>query len=241
MLLQVEAMKEDQWIFPGVECVQPVSFAFAIGTIAATDFSVLGIWLSRKSTPRLCPRHVAVGVSRRKATRTTNWRMRSALTSWVDSGTILDLAAQKHSCCSACTSPWRPAGDKPIMHGEPAVKTDFLSNGRTYIRPHRHLHPPKSETFLVLEGAADVILFDESGALTARYRLGVASAEGRIWGVDLAHWLWHTIVARSARVICFEVKPGPWDPFNDKEFAPWAPAENNAAATAYLQTLVAGG
>ena len=38
----------------------------------------------------------------------------------------------------------------------------------TYIRPHRHLDPPKSETFVILEGAADVILFDDCGAIRAR-------------------------------------------------------------------------
>src|SRR5580692_3682417 len=50
----------------------------------------------------------------------------------------------------------------------------------TYIRPHRHSDPPKSESFLVLEGAADVILFDDLGAITARHRLGSESAEGRV-------------------------------------------------------------
>lgn len=108
----------------------------------------------------------------------------------------------------------------------------------TYIQPHRHLSPPKSETFLVLEGAADVILFDEQGNITARHRLGGASQQGRIWGIDLPPGVWHTIVARTERVICFEVKPGPWDPSTDKEFAPWAPAESDGAVAAYLQSLI---
>jgi cupin fold WbuC family metalloprotein len=111
----------------------------------------------------------------------------------------------------------------------------------TYIRPHRHLDPPKSETVLVLEGTADVILFDDYGAIRARHRLGESSQHGRIWGVDLAPGIWHTIIARTARVICFEVKHGPWDPFTDKDFALWAPAENDSAATVYLQGLVEGG
>jgi cupin fold WbuC family metalloprotein len=107
----------------------------------------------------------------------------------------------------------------------------------TYIRPHRHLTPPKSETFLVLEGAADMILFDNDGAIKARHRLGVASPQGRLWGVDLSPGVWHTILARSARVVCFEVKPGPWEPSSDKEFAEWAPSENDPAVGAYLQAL----
>ncbi|MBV8728438.1 MAG: WbuC family cupin fold metalloprotein [Acidobacteriia bacterium] len=115
---------------------------------------------------------------------------------------------------------------------------NVLLNG-TYIRPHRHLSPPKSETFLVLEGAADVIVFDDAGAITARHHLGTDLPEGKVWGVDLTPGVWHTILARSERVICFEVKPGPWDPASDKDFAPWAPAEKDPAAAGYLEKLIA--
>ena len=118
----------------------------------------------------------------------------------------------------------------------------------TYIRPHRHFDPPKSESFLVLEGSADVISFDDNGAVGARYRLGEEaisshvdieeSGEGRLWGVDISPGVWHTILPRTARVVCFEVKPGPWVAANDKEFATWAPAENDPDATAYCRTLL---
>jgi cupin fold WbuC family metalloprotein len=108
----------------------------------------------------------------------------------------------------------------------------------TYIRPHRHADPPKSESFLVLEGAADVIIFDDGGAITARYRLGSTSAEGRLWGVDVPPAVWHTVLARTARAVCFEVKPGPWEPATDKEFAAWAPAEGDADAIRYTQSLL---
>lgn len=107
----------------------------------------------------------------------------------------------------------------------------------TYIRPHRHFDPPKSESFLVLEGMADVILFDESGAVTARHRLGAESSEGHVWGIDIPPGVWHTILARTKRVVCFEVKPGPWSAGNDKEFADWAPAENDPGAAAYCNAL----
>jgi cupin fold WbuC family metalloprotein len=108
----------------------------------------------------------------------------------------------------------------------------------TYVRPHRHTDPPKAESFLVLEGVADVILFDDDGSVKARYRLGEESADGHLWGVDIAPGVWHTILPRSARVICFEVKPGPWIPATDKEFASWAPPENDPSAAAYAQALL---
>jgi cupin fold WbuC family metalloprotein len=108
----------------------------------------------------------------------------------------------------------------------------------TYIRPHRHLDPPKPEAFLVLEGAADVIIFDDEGHITDRYRLGSETPEGRLWGVDIAPGVWHTILPRSERAVCFEVKPGPWQPATDKEFAAWAPPENEPGAAAYCKALL---
>jgi len=108
----------------------------------------------------------------------------------------------------------------------------------TYGRPHRHADPAKAESFIVLEGEADVILFDDDGAVTARYRLGTETPEGRLWGVDIPPGYWHTVVARTPRAVCFEVKPGPWIPATDKEFASWAPPENDPAVPEYYRSLL---
>jgi cupin fold WbuC family metalloprotein len=107
----------------------------------------------------------------------------------------------------------------------------------TYIQPHRHIDPPKAETFLVLEGEAEVLIFSDDGEVTARHVLGRHSDEGTLWGVDLMPGVWHTVVPLTPRVVCFEVKPGPWDPASDKDFAPWAPREGDAGVTAYLASL----
>jgi len=108
----------------------------------------------------------------------------------------------------------------------------------TYIRPHRHSAPPKAETFLVLEGIADALLFDDRGAISARYSLGAQTPEGRLWGIDLPPGVWHTVVPRTERAVCFEVKPGPWEPATDKEFAPWAPPEDSPLAAPYCRLLL---
>jgi len=110
----------------------------------------------------------------------------------------------------------------------------------TYIRPHRHLHPPKAETFLVLEGQAALLTFDEAGEVTARCELSHESLNGSV-GVDVAPGVWHTVVALTERVICFEVKPGPWEPVSDKEFASWSPAEGSHSCAAYVETLTLAG
>ncbi len=109
----------------------------------------------------------------------------------------------------------------------------------TYVRPHRHSDPPKAEAFLVLEGVAEVITFSEQGAVEGRYRLGEQVNGKKRWGVDLAAGVWHTVIAISERVVCYEVKPGPWEPATDKEFAAWAPREGDPATPEFLKKLMA--
>ena len=57
MLIQqnaiVQMMIENEWAFPAAECVHIVSFAFAIGTIALVDTSLLGVGLPRKSAAQI--------------------------------------------------------------------------------------------------------------------------------------------------------------------------------------------
>jgi cupin fold WbuC family metalloprotein len=103
----------------------------------------------------------------------------------------------------------------------------------TYVRPHRHLDPPKSETFVVLEGRAEVLIFNDDGTVASRHPLGEETL-----GIDLGPGIWHTVLALSDRVICFEVKPGPWAPASDKEFASWAPPEGDPAVSGYLESLL---
>jgi cupin fold WbuC family metalloprotein len=106
----------------------------------------------------------------------------------------------------------------------------------TYIAPHRHRNPDKAESFLVLEGVAKVICFNDTGEPAQVHRL-YAPGSGDIWGIDLAAGVWHTICAESEYAVCYEVKPGPWQAATDKEFAPWAPRENEPGWLDYLRYL----
>ena len=103
----------------------------------------------------------------------------------------------------------------------------------TYCPPHRHKTPPKSEAFVILRGQVGLLIFSEAGEVSEVHRLG----ENGVWGIDLEPGIWHTIVALSPVAVCYEVKPGPWDPSTDKEFAPWAPLEGASEASAYLAWL----
>lgn len=104
----------------------------------------------------------------------------------------------------------------------------------TYVAPHRHLDPPKSESFVVLEGQLAFFTFDDSGRVDAAALLGPQTV-----GIDLAPGVWHSMTPVTAHAICYEVKPGPYVAATDKEFAPWAPREGEAGAAAYLETLLA--
>jgi len=107
----------------------------------------------------------------------------------------------------------------------------------TYVQPHRHIDPPKSETFLVLEGRAVVIIFDSGGRILERHIIG--GGAGAI-GVDLAPGVWHTPAVLSPHAVFFEVKPGPYSAATDKSFAPWAPREGDPEAPGYLSGLLEG-
>ena len=126
------------------------------------------------------------------------------------------------------------------FHGSPQDAVHRFLNvltRDTYVQPHRHATPPKHESFIVLDGRVAVIVFDDNGRVRDRWVLGSASGDHR--GIDLPAGVWHTIAALSDQAVCYEVKPGPWDPATDKEFASWAPPESDAeAARAWLHALL---
>ncbi len=103
----------------------------------------------------------------------------------------------------------------------------------TYIAPHRHLDPPKAESFLVLEGEIAFFTFDDAG------RIATTQVLGRdVLGVDLPPGVWHTMMPLTPHAVCYEVKPGPYLASTDKDFAPWAPREGEPGVAAYLESLI---
>lgn len=102
----------------------------------------------------------------------------------------------------------------------------------SYVRPHRHFDPPKTETFLVLRGKLAVLIFDEQGK-----PLDILRLDERVKGIDIKPGVWHSIVALEPGTVIFEVKTGPYIQATDKDFATWAPAENTAEAPVYLAKM----
>lgn len=104
----------------------------------------------------------------------------------------------------------------------------------TYVQPHKHISPPKPETFLVIKGELGFLIFDDTGNITEKHLL---SEKGPIYGIDIQPGVWHSIVCLSEVCICFEGKSGPYDPKEDKIFGSFAPSEADESRFAYIKKL----
>ncbi len=106
----------------------------------------------------------------------------------------------------------------------------------SYIMPHRHLDPNKGETMVVLRGALGLVTFDDAGAVTQTAKV---SHGGTPMGIDIGHGTWHTVFALAPGTVFLEAKAGPYLPLTAEEKAPWAPAEGDPTAPAFLARLQA--
>jgi cupin fold WbuC family metalloprotein len=115
---------------------------------------------------------------------------------------------------------------------DPVQRFFVVANRQSYFRPHRHA--TKSELALVLRGNFDVITFDESRRVLARYIVGPA---GEHLGYETPRGTWHTLLAHADGAAFLEVKEGPYDQAAATEFAPWAPPEGDARVPPFLEWL----
>lgn len=105
----------------------------------------------------------------------------------------------------------------------------------TYVQPHKHESPDKREVFMILSGEALVVEFDNEGNIVDFI---VMNYEKGTYVVEIPACTWHTIISLKTGTVVFEVKDGPYDPIDDKNFAKWAPREGDANCEKYIQTLI---
>jgi cupin fold WbuC family metalloprotein len=104
----------------------------------------------------------------------------------------------------------------------------------TFVQPHRHRN--KSESFHVIEGRCDVVLFDDVGEISDVISLG-EPASGQPFLYRIATPIYHTLVIRTPFFVIHETTNGPFIP-EETEYAAWAPSESDtAAASAYAAEL----
>jgi cupin fold WbuC family metalloprotein len=95
-------------------------------------------------------------------------------------------------------------------------------SAESYIHPHKHLE--KSESFHIVEGKADVIIFDENGGISDAFELGIPGSDRQFF-YRLSESKFHTIIIRSDYLVVHEVTNGPFSK-KDSVLASFAPSEN---------------
>ncbi len=126
------------------------------------------------------------------------------------------------------------------FHEQPDDPVNRLLNALepgTYLRPHRHLHPDKTEIFLLLRGRMALFTFDSEGQVTKTLILD--PSEG-VYGAEVEPGIWHGLLVLESGTVLYEVKEGPYSPLLPENFAPWSPApEETEQVKAYMEQLKA--
>jgi cupin fold WbuC family metalloprotein len=103
----------------------------------------------------------------------------------------------------------------------------------TYIRPHRHAG--KSESFHIIEGELDVVIFHDDGSVREVVRMGPFGS-GRAFYYRLMENCFHTVLICSPFALFHETTNGPFNR-SDTEFAPWSPAEGELQAAEFMEKM----
>ena len=105
----------------------------------------------------------------------------------------------------------------------------------TYIQPHKHEDPDKTEVFIILKGKVVVVEFDESGNVIDH---AILDAAKDIKAVEIPPHEWHSFIVLQPGSVLYEVKEGPYDQNADKRFASWAPAEDSTEAQKFNYNIL---
>ena len=133
-------------------------------------------------------------------------------------------------------SPRRRAIVRYHEHAESVQRMMNALEPESYVRPHRHIDPDKLEVFVVLEGRALVLQFDDDGKVRD---FVIITAEGPQRGVEIPPRTWHSVVALESGTVLYEVIEGAFSPSTHKSYAPWAPAEGSPEAAVFHEALLA--
>lgn len=107
---------------------------------------------------------------------------------------------------------------------EDLIHEMFITVGKeAYIRPHKHIN--KTESFYILEGSVDVIIFDDIGNISEVIQMGDYTS-GKNFYYRLSYPYYHTLLINSEYLVFHEITKGPYKK-EETIYAQWSPAENN--------------
>nr|NQU89217.1 WbuC family cupin fold metalloprotein [Bacteroidota bacterium] len=120
-------------------------------------------------------------------------------------------------------------------HEDPLHRLLNAMEPGTYIQPHKHEDPDRFEIFLALRGRFVVFTFDDSGDITGH---AILDAKQGNYGVEIPERTFHTLLSLEPGSVAYEIKEGPYNPSNAKNFATWAPAEGDPGVQDYIDKLL---
>lgn len=116
---------------------------------------------------------------------------------------------------------------------DPLHEMFIIHTKDTYVRPHKHV---RGESFHVIEGRTDVVLFNDDGAVASVIPLGDYRS-GLPFYYRLEEPCFHTVIIRSDILVFHETKQGPFNPA-ETVYAPWAPnGDERMSRDSYLHRL----
>jgi cupin fold WbuC family metalloprotein len=105
----------------------------------------------------------------------------------------------------------------------------------TYIRPHKHEKPDKTEILVILKGRVVIVEFDDNGKVTDHFVLDFESGNK---GAEIPPQVWHTFIALQDGSAVYEMKEGPFITGTNKIFAEWSPEEGTGEAQHFNKEIL---
>ena len=103
-----------------------------------------------------------------------------------------------------------------------------------YVRPHKHIN--KTESFHIVEGVADIVIFNDDGSIEQIISMGDIESGFKFF-YRLPPNLYHTILIKSEVLVFHEITNGPFNP-NETNLAPWSPEEHNLDEVANYMAML---
>lgn len=82
----------------------------------------------------------------------------------------------------------------------------------TVLPIHRHLHPAKKETFVLLKGELEVLRYNDEKEVIERHLLSENSGNCIC---EIMPEEWHSLNVLAENTVILEIKQGPYIPFQD--------------------------
>lgn len=108
----------------------------------------------------------------------------------------------------------------------------------SYLKPKCDLSKPRSKLLVALRGSFAFVRFDSSGNVQKIIPFAACIGSNRVaTAVDVPPACWCTTLSMAPGSVLLEVRPGPFDPDNLGDFAPWAPDAGTESARDYIRHL----